>query len=203
MARVTDQNIPSELKDAYGLVLQPETDQKAGQPPKYVKARDPFQLPKMRGLAGPHIGKDQTKQRQKFRDGVDRWHELTYNDHKRWAQHTPEWKSVLHYWNYFILEYILGGDLPWTAYMLHNIQHVTGSCPTSGGLILNISTVDPAKSVVMLWGASYNHHPDEAIGWAWSVYPYLVWLHTTQVRVDWSIAPTVAGNIAVSVIEYI
>jgi hypothetical protein len=81
----------------------------------------------------------------------------------------PIWGSFLWYYNYFILSDLTGNANinQGGAGVIKSIQVVTQSVPTTGGSTFEIETVDPAKTVVMLYGNSYIadkvHHYDGAM----------------------------------------
>lgn len=150
MAKVDTQNIPSELLDLYRAALGEE------RPDHGVRKRYPYRVPTMQTETG-HPSTKQKTQRTRFNDAVQKFNATSWPDRQRWYDAMPPWGSLLWYYDYFILSALMGD-----AYInsgglgvIKSIQVVKQSVPTTGGSGFVINAVDPAKTVVMLYGNSY------------------------------------------------
>lgn len=153
------QSIPSALLDLYRASLNPHPTG------KIVKKRYPFRMPKMQeGGKGVHTA--QKEQRERFKKAQVLFRGTSSADRSRWYAAEPPWSSFLWYYNYFIMSSLMGNaDISeGGAGVIKSIQYVSKSIPTGGDEAITIATVDPAKTVVMLFGNSYIsdkiHHYD-------------------------------------------
>lgn len=151
MAKLEEpQDIPSALLDLYRATLNPHPTG------NIVKKRYPFRMPRMQeGGKGVHTG--QVAQRARFKTAISNFRGISSSDRARWYAAEPPWSSFLWYYNYFIMSSLAGNaDLKeGGAGVIKSIQYVSKSIPTGGDEAITIAAVDPAKTVVMLFGNSY------------------------------------------------
>ncbi len=144
------QNIPSPLLDLYRGTLNPHPTG------KIVKKRYPFRLPKLQeGKPGVHAG--QVAQRARFKEIVQNFRGISAGERARWYAAEPPWSSFLWYYNYFIMSGLAGNanQQGGGVGVIKSIQFVSKSIPTGGDEAIAINTVDPTKTVVMIFGNSY------------------------------------------------
>ena len=197
-----NQEIPSVLLDAYRATLGEQ------KPNKGVQKRYPFRLPQTQTKRGvPTI--NQRTQRARFLLARDSFNERTFPERQKWYAARPEWNSLLWYYNFFImssLNDVLGADAR-GAQVIKSIQNRTLEVPLAGTTITHVTPVEPTKTVVMLWGASYKYDWDQVgdipYAWAWAVYPIWGTLNATNISLTWGIAAQQAGNVSLQIIEYI
>lgn len=199
-----DQNIPSVLLDAYRGTLNPHPTG------NIVKKRYPFRMPKMQE-GKPGVSNKQKTQRERFKKAITDFAGTESAERQRWYAAEPPWSSFLWYYNYFIMSSLSGNANieQGGAGLIKSIQTVTmsiGAGSAEGSV--NIDTIDPDKSVVMLNGASTN--TEEGTGWyrSTTIYPYVSGKTATQIKCKWSIATinavnTTAAVISATIIEYI
>ncbi len=151
MAKFEDpQEIPSQLLDLYRATLNPHPTG------NIVKKRYPFRMARMQE-GGKGVHKGQKAQRERFKTAMADFRNVSGPDRARWYAAEPPWSSFLWYYNYFIMsslagnaDFQRGGDG-----VIKSIQFVSKSIPTGGNEPIAINAVDPAKTVVMLFGNSY------------------------------------------------
>lgn len=92
-----------------------------------------------------------------MKTSVDKFRTLGHNERQRWYENEPPYSSFLWYYNYFIMSSLRGNANVnhGGAGVIKNIQVVSHTVPVSGGYDFPIDTVDPKKTVVMLYGNSY------------------------------------------------
>lgn len=151
MAKVTDQSIPSEDRIKYKRQCQISTTSRDIQ---FVRGRYPWRVP-ISQEGGRAVSAAQNSQRDKFKLVKNKYATLSASDKVRWKDANPEWHSYLFGYNFFMLEGLLGGGLPTYPQMIKSIQVVKEEVPTSGTKSFTITTVDPAKCVVLIQGNSY------------------------------------------------
>lgn len=151
MAKVTGQNIASELRIAYKRQCQISTTSRDTQ---YVRSRYPWRVP-ISQEGGRAVSASQLTQRNKFKLVKSKYATLSASDKTRWKDANPEWHSYLFGYNFFMLEGLLGGGLPTYPQMIKSIQVVKEEVPTSGTKSFTISAVDAAKCVVLIQGNSF------------------------------------------------
>lgn len=205
MAKITGtQDIPSELHEDYIKTLSlAQEDGRTGK-------RYPFRIPFMQTNDGRPSGK-QLKQRTRFIESKDKFNTVNDETRERWYSAMPPWGSFLWYYNYFILSALTGNAniKSGGAGVIKSIQFKTISMPGSTGEgQVAIDAVDPAKTVVMLYGNSLIMYEFEAAAAAITVYPYVSSLAAELVKCKWSITswggePTEAADIGLIIIEYI
>jgi len=151
MAKLEEpQNIPSELLDLYRNSLNPHPTG------NIVKKRYPFRMPRMQeGGKGVHAG--QKAQRARFKTAIQNFKGISPEVRARWYAAEPPYSSFLWYYNYFIMSSLAGNANvnQGGVGVIKSIQYVYKSIPTGGDEAIAITTVDPAKTVVMLFGNSY------------------------------------------------
>jgi len=196
------QEIPSTLLDAYRATLGEQ------KPNTAVQKRYPFRLPSSQTKRGVPTPK-QRIQRDRFLLARNSFKERSFPEKERWYAARPEWSSLLWYYNFFVmssLNDVLGADAR-GAQVIKSIQNRTLEVPLNGTTITHFTVVDPTKTVVMLWGASYKYSTDQVgdipYAWAWPVYPIWGTLNATNISLTWGIAAEQAGHVALQVIEYI
>lgn len=205
MAKTTGtQSIPSALLDLYRGTLGEQDPKNA------VAKRYPFRVPTLQTEKG-HPTVKQLAQRARFTTTFGNFATLSPSDRARWYAAMPEWGSFLWYYNYFIMSGLSGNADPehGGAGLIKSIQFKTIAMPSGTGEgQVAITTVDPAKCVVMLYGATYA-------GWIWeegpaivTIYPYVSSIAAALVKCKWSVTdyegePAEAANIGITVIEYI
>ena len=150
MAKVDTQNIPSELLDLYRVALGQE------RPDGGVRKRYPFEVPTMQTKVG-HPSPKQRAQRARFLIAEGNFAGVDWPTRQRWYAAAPEWGSFLWYYNFFIMSSLTGNaNIPsGGAGMIKSIQVVKEEVPTTGEKAFPINAVDPAKTVVMIYGNSY------------------------------------------------
>lgn len=205
MAKVTlPQNIPSELLDGYRAAMGEV------RPDKGVRKRYPYRVPTMQTLVG-HPSTKQRAQRARFLTAKNNFADVPWATRQRWYAASPEWGSFLWYYNYFIMSSLAGNANPpqGGAGVIKSIQFKTIAMPAGAGEgQVAITAVDPAKTVVMLYGNSFTFREEEAWALSVPVYPYVSSIAAELVKCKWSIAtyagnPTGAADIGITVIEYI
>lgn len=205
MAKTTGtQNVPSELLDRYRSALG-EQDPKSN-----VGKRYPYRVPPMQTATG-HPSKKQLSQRSRFNLAKVDFANLSPAERTRWYENEPEYGSFLWYYNYFIMSSLAGNaDVPaGGAGVIKSIQHKLIAVPAGAGEgQVAITSVDVAKTVVMLNGASVAI--DEELGAFFStmVFPYVSSLAAALLKCKWCIAApycsnTKAATISAIIIEYI
>lgn len=198
MAKVTPpQEIPSELLDGYRATLGEK------RPDHGVRKRYPYRVPTMQSEVG-HPSPKQKAQRERFNRAVQKFDITPFADRQRWYAAAPEWGSFLWYYDFFILSALMGN-----AYLdsgglgvIKSIQYVTGTLPNGAPQDVNIviATVDPAKTVAMLFGAGIYQAEEGA--WV-PIYPYPKAIIAEQLTVRASMDIDGAAGISAIVIEYI
>lgn len=160
MAKIEgDQSVPSEWLDLYRGNLNPHPTG------NIVKKRYPFRMPRMQA-GGTGVHSAQLAQRERFKIIKGNFKNLSSAERARWYAAEPPWSSFLWYYNYFIMSGLVGNaDITHGgAGVIKSIQVVKEAVPTTGTKSFAISTVDPAKTVVMVFGNSYIsdliHHYD-------------------------------------------
>ena len=203
MARTEgDQDIPSELIDAYRATLGEQ------KPNLAVGKRYPFRLPTMQaGKSGETAA--QRTQRDRFKYVIDKFKTLSPAERARWYAGMPPWSSLLWYYNFFMLSGlmdVLGADAS-GASVIKSIQNIKDTIPTGGKTVTIPNAIDTSKVVVMLWGASYGYgeHYEEtfAFAWCWSIYPVWDNLQANSIDIGWSMTPVAAADISIQIIEYL
>ncbi len=148
--REGDQSIPPALLDLYRATLNPNSSVNV------VKTRYPFTMPKMQE-GGPGVSAAQIVQRDRFKLAIANFANRSEAERQRWYAAAPEWNSFLWYYNYYIMS-DLAGNADWKDGgfgVIKSIQFVKDTVGTGGSKSFTISTVDPAKTVVMMFGNSY------------------------------------------------
>lgn len=144
------QNIPSELLDGYRGALN------AHPTGSIVKKRYPYRIPPMQE-GGKGVYPRQKAQRARFKEVIQNFKGTSPADRARWYAAEPPWGSFLWYYNYFIMSGLAGNAniTQGGSGVIKSIQFVNKSIPTGGNEPITIAEVDPAKTVVMLFGNSY------------------------------------------------
>lgn len=145
-----EQSIPSELLDFYRGTLNPHPT--GG----LVKSRYPYRLPPMQE-GGRGVSAKQNAQRERFKIIKGKFAELSPTERERWYDNMPPWASFLWYYNYFIMSGLTGNANPDQGGfgVIKSIQFVKENVGVGGGKSFTINEVDPAKTVVMMFGNSY------------------------------------------------
>ena len=201
---ILPQTIPSALRGEYQKVLG------VARSGNRVFKRSPFRIPTMQTLGGNPSPK-QRKQRLRFIEATNKFASIDEDTRERWYASMPEYHSLLWYYNYFIMSSLNGNaDISdGGAGVIKSIQFKEISMPAgSGEGQIAITAVDPAKSVVMLYGNSFTYREEEAWALSGPVYPYVSSIAAELVKCKWSLASysgnnTSAANIGITVIEYI
>lgn len=205
MAKLEEpQDIPSELLDGYRVALNSHSTA------NIVKKRYPFRMPPMQE-GGKGVYPKQRSQRARFKTAVADFNELSQADRERWYAAEPPWGSFLWYYNYFIMSSLSGNANidDGGAGLIKSIQFKQISMPAGAGEgQVAITAVDPAKSVVMLYGNSAIIYEWETGSVVVTVYPYTSSFAAALVKCKWSMASysgenTKAATIGVTIIEYI
>ena len=205
MADITlPQTIPSALRDEYKKVLG------VARSGKRVFKRCPFRIPVMQTEGGNPSAK-QKEQRLRFIEATKDFASVDNDTRERWYDAMPEYHSLLWYYNYFIMSSLNGNaDISdGGAGVIKSIQfkQISMGAGTAEGSVA-ITSIDPAKSVVMLYGNSYTYREEEAWALTVPVYPYVSSIAALLVKCKWSITAlagndTAAATIGITVIEYI
>ena len=197
MAKVEGtQSIPAEWLDEYRATLTEK------QPDNVVRKRYPYRVPKMQSNKGrPHAA--QVAQRTRFKKAISNFNAVGTSERARWYDSMPVWGSFLWYYNYFVLSALMGNANldQGGAGVIKGINHYTGVLPAGNpaNVTIAISTIDPSKGVIMLYGAGYH----EEAAYAFNVYPYLVALNSSQALCKASSHVAANAGFGISVIEYI
>ena len=219
MAKVEGtQSVPAPLLDSYRATLGEQ------RPNDRIQKRYPYRVKKMQE-GGSGVSRTQIIQRNRFKTVRDQFNTLSPAERARWYAGMPPWSSLLWYYNFFMLSGlmdILGADAR-GASVIKSIQNIKDTIPTGGKTVTIPNAIVVAKTVIMLWGASYNEAekswPAGAIGcwesgqcnldWtnyayrAWNVYPVWDNLQVTSIDISWGTTPKVAGDVSLQVIEYL
>ena len=144
------QSIPSELLDLYRATLGEERANAA------ISKRYPFRMPRMQTGHG-NATAAQLDQRARLKIAIADFNKVSAADRARWYAAMPPWSSFLWYYNYFIMSSLTGNaDISGGgAGVIKSIQFKKEEVPTTGGKAFAINAVDPAKTVVMMFGNSY------------------------------------------------
>lgn len=201
--------MPSALLDGYRKVM----GNKAPVVPAgdiVIGKRYPYRVPSMQSVGG-HPSAAQLTQRARFKSSLARFADVTEATRERWYAAMPPYSSFLWYYNYFIMSDLTGNaDGQHGGFgVIKSIQFKTIAMPEGTGEgSVAITAVDPAKSVVMIFGASLIGYELEYGGLGLSVYPYVSSIAAELVKCKWSVTSwggvsAVAANIGITVIEYI
>jgi len=198
MAKVTGQSVPSEDKHAYEAALE------LARPDGTVRKRFPKRI-------NDHPLPKKLAQQARFKKARDLFASVDSTERQRWYDNRPVWNSFLWYYNYFIMSSLNGNaNLDGGgAGVIKAIQHKTIAMPSGTGEgSVAITAVDPAKSVVMLYGNSGIPVETEGGGLFIVAYPYMSSMAAELVKCKWAttsygIASTDAANIGITIIEYI
>lgn len=159
MVKITGaQSIPSVLLDVYRGTLTEK------QPDGVSRKRYPYRVPNMQE-GGSGVKPGQLAQRTRFKESIANFKKESAGEKERWYAARPEWSSLLWYYNYYIMSDLTGNansDAGGVG-VIKSIQVVKQSVPTTGGQSFAIDAVDPAKTVVMMFGNSFisdsiQHH---------------------------------------------
>ncbi len=170
MVKITgNQTIPAEWNEQYAgtltLVLPDGT----------IRKRYPFHV-KLKQEGGYKVSAKQKAQRERFKDGKDQFRETGSAERTRWWNAMPQWKSVLWYYNYFMMSAISGvlGAMPQGAMVIKGIQNFVVTCGNTQNIITIPTAIDPEKAIVFIFGAGHDAN------WATSgtVFDYYAWKRT-------------------------
>jgi len=206
VAKITigPQNIPSALLDGYRANLaEPRPDTAV------VGKRYPYRIPTQQDSGRPSVKK--REQRARFKISLANFAGVDEATRERWYAAMPPYSSFLWYYNYFIMSDLTGNaDGQHGGFgVIKSIQFKTISMPAgSGEGSVAITAIDPAKSVVMLYGNSIAVDDEGGVFFVSTVYPYVSSIAAELVKCKWSLpAPystnTKAAAIGITVIEYI
>jgi len=153
----------------------------------------------------------QKEQRLRFIEATKKFADVDEGTRERWYAAMPEYHSLLWYYNYFIMSSLNGNaDISdGGAGVIKSIQFKQISMPAGTGEgSVAITSIDPAKSVVMLYGNSFTYREEEAWALTVHVYPYVSSIAALLVKCKWSVTSlsgnnTAAATIGITVIEYI
>lgn len=199
-----DQNVPSELLDAYRATLGESN------PRTVVGKRYPYRLPGMQaGKSGETAA--QRIERARFNTARGNFADVDDATRARWYDAMPPYSSFLWYYNYFIMSSLNGNadQSHGGVGVIKSIQFKTMSigAGTAEGSVA-ITAVDPTKSVVMLYGNSIAVDDEGGVYFVSTVYPYVSSIAAELVKCKWSLPTpyftnTKAATIGITVIEYI
>jgi len=144
------QSVPSALLDAYRATLGEQ------RPDNSVEKRYPYRLPTMQGGKSNETAA-QRIQRDRFKIAITDFEKVSPAERARWYAGMPPWSSLLWYYNYFIMSSLMGNAniTDGGAGVIKSIQFIKEEVPMTGGKSYAINTVDPAKTVVMMFGNSF------------------------------------------------
>lgn len=205
VARITGtQSIPSALLDGYRANLAEARPDSA-----VVGKRYPYRVPTQQDGGRPSLKKRQ--QRARFKSSLALFKTVTAPTRGRWYDAMPVWGSFLWYYDYFIMSDLTGNadGKHGGCGVIKSIQFKTIAMPSgSGEGSVAITAIDPAKSVVMLYGNSIAVDDEGGVYFVTTVYPYVSEIGAEIVKCKWSLpAPyytnTKAADIGITVIEYI
>ena len=83
--------------------------------------------------------------------------------------------------------------------MLKNIQHIYTNVYDTGRQITIPVTVVPTKCVVMLYGNQFG----EGVNGSFPIFPNYNTFLPTAINIVWPVGPSGAGDITITIIEYI
>lgn len=197
------QDIPSELLDLYrGNLLD-------GHPGNVIRKRYPYRLKRMQE-GGPGVHAKQKTNRERFKKGIALFRKTTPTERQRWYATMPAWKSLLWYYNWFMLSVINDQTkgLPKGGGMLKQIINTKFACPAGGTNLTWTQSVDVGKAVVMLWGGAhstdYEFYGEEGIALvAWNIFPVWDSFVSTGIGIGWAETPIAAANVCLQIIEYV
>ncbi len=197
------QNIPAPLVYLYEGTLGKQ------RPNTSIHKRYPWSMPTMRAGKSNET-KKQRIQRERFTLVRKQFNALSRTERERWYAGMPPYSSLLWYYNYFMLSGlmdVLGADGR-GAMVIKSIQNRQITVPLNGTTITHASVIDASKTVVMLWGGSYNttEIEDPGANWygiGWPVQPMWGTLSNTNISLTYAIAPKVVSLVALQVIEYL
>ena len=205
MADITlPQTVPSALLDGYKKALG---EARSG---KRVFKRYPFRVPVMQTKGGNPSAK-QKEQRLRFIEATKKFASVDNDTRERWYAAMPEYHSLLWYYNYFIMSSLLGNANleQGGAGVIKSIQHklITIPAGTGEGSVV-ITTIDPAKAVVMVNGSSIAIDDEGGVFFTSQVYPYVSSLAAALLKLKWALsAPyysnTKSATVSATIIEYI
>lgn len=205
MAKISgEQDIPSEHYANYIKALGlAQDDGRTGK-------RFPFRLPFMKS-GGSHVTQKQEKQRERFNTAKDLFAGVDTETRERWYEAAPPWGSFLWYYDYFIMSALVGNadQQHGGVGVIKSIQFKTISIPAGTGEgEVAISEVDPAKTVVMLFGNSLAIDDESGVFFVSTVYPYVSSIAAELLKCKWSLPTpystnTKAATIGATIIEYI
>jgi hypothetical protein len=198
------QAVPSAIAYPYAALLTPllSGDQ--------IRTRCPFDRPKSQD-GGPDVSAGQVAQRARFKTAMANFRAVGPTERARWYAAAPIWHSFLWYYNYFIMSSLVGNAniSEGGVGVIKSIQFKTMSigAGTAEGSVA-ITAVDPAKSVVMLYGNSIAVDDESGVFFVSTVYPYVSSIAAEEVKCKWSLpvpyfTNTKAATIGLTVIEYI
>lgn len=144
------QDIPAEWEDEYIALLAKKNENDV------VQKRYPFDRPNWQeggGLVKP----GQEIQRGYVKLAIEKFADCDEACRARWYAAAPEWGSFLWYYNYFIMSALqeVPAGYPGVSGVIKSIQVVKETVTVGGNKTFSINTVDPAKTVVMMFGNSY------------------------------------------------
>ncbi len=144
------QSIPAPLLDPYRATLGEVT------PETVVRKRYPFRVPRLQDGHG-NVTALQTAQRARFKVALGDFANVGPTERARWYAAMPPWSSFLWYYNYFIMSSLNGNANvdQGGAGVIKTIQFVKESVPATGEKGFVINAIDPAKTVVMMFGNSF------------------------------------------------
>ena len=205
MAKITGpQTVPAALLDKYRANLaEPRPDTAV------VGKRYPYRIPTQQDGGRPSVKKQ--RQRGRFKLAINLFGTINPAGRARWYENMPPYSSFLWYYNYFIMSALVGNADPKRggAGVIRSIQFKTIAMPAGAGEgSVAITAVDPAKTVVMLYGSSLAIDDESGVFFVSTVYPYVSEIAAELVKCKWSVpvpyvTNTKAANIGITVIEYI
>lgn len=198
------QSIPASWADNYSAILTPKISG------AQIRGRCPFDRPKSRA-GGVDETDAQIEQRTRFKDGIAKFKNVDEETRERWYNASPVWHSFLWYYNYFIMSDLTGNaDIKHGGVgVIKSIQFKTIAMPAGTGEgSVTITAIDPAKSVVMLYGNTIAIDDESGVFFVSTIYPYVSSIAAELIKCKWSVpVPYVnnakAADIGITVIEYI
>ena len=197
MAKVEGtQSIASALLKKYQAALTSKTST------SHVRIRMPFTLPKAKA-GGLHETPARAAQRARFNLAKTDFNNLGTADRTNWYNNAPIWNSYLWYYNYFMLESLMGvsGIPGHYEAVIKSIQYANCEVPMAGGTgSCTYTSVNAAKVVFMINGAGFYEIGE---GLAVAANPYLLTHDATIAKFKAAMASGIAFDMSTVIIEYI
>jgi len=142
------QSIPSEWLDLWRATV---TDKS---PLNITRKRYPFRR-RLWQKGKYKVTAKQKAQREKFELAIQKFKGVDYPTRQRWYDSMPPWCSYLWFYDYLIMSALMydANTTQGGVGVIKSIQQGKVTVPTTGGYNVALNTIDPNKTVVMLYGS--------------------------------------------------